>query len=171
MTPWTTVGLAAVLGLTAAGLNPCVLHTPWAGLDSAFRVGHPLLLGSLVLALLLAAIPLELRVGSSALLAAYGIPSLAQFWLWGRAWPELNGAALLLTLAVVSYRRKEPLPWKIWLPLAVAQGLALSILAPPQSAMLVTAGLAAALGWFSKTEAVAVLGLAAAGALALAWLS
>lgn len=171
MTPWITLGLAAGLGLTAAGINPAVLHTPWAGLDSAFRVGHPLLLATLVLTLVLAAVPLELRVGRSALLAAFGLPAIAQFWLWGRAWPELNGAGLLLALAVVSHRRKEPVPWKVWLPLAVAQGFSLWLSAPPQPALLLTAALTVTLGWFSKTEAVAVLGLAAGGALALAWLS
>jgi hypothetical protein len=171
MTPWTTLALAALLGLTSAGLDPALVHTPWSGLGSAFRLGHPMFLATLSLVLVLAAVPLELRVGRLALMASWGLPCLAQFWLYGRAWPELAGLSLLVTLLVVAYRRKEPLPWKVWLPLWGVMGLTLWILSPPPGAVAISVGMAVGLGWFSRGEAVAVLGLASAGALLLAWLS
>ena len=171
MTPWITLALAALLGLTSAGFNPTLVHTPWAAFDSAFRVGHPLFLGTLALILMLAAVPLELRAGRLALLAAWGLPCLAQFWLFGRAWAELAGVALLVTLLVVAYRRKEPLPWKVWVPLWLVTALTCWVLSPPPLALAVSVMVGAALGWWAKSEAVAILGLASGGALLLAWLS
>lgn len=171
MTPWITLALAVTLGLTAAGLDPTWLHTPWAGLGSAFHPAHPLFLGTLALALMLAAVPLELRVGRGGLLASWSLPLLLQFWLWGRAWPELGALSLLATLLLVSRRRSEPLPWKIWGPLLLAEGLTLYALHPTWQALVVTLAVGLAVGRWARTEPVQILGLAGGGALLLAWLS
>ena len=165
------MALAALLGLSAAGLHPSLLHTPWVGLSTAFQVSHPLFLGTLALVLVLAAVPLELRLGRLSLLAAWGLPSLVQFWIWGRARAEVTSVALLVMLLVVAYRRQEGVPLKVWVPLGMAVLLTLWISAPPPLSLVLTVGIGAALGWFSRTEAVAVLGMACGGALLLAWLS
>ena len=88
MTPWITLVLAITIGLTAAGIDPVLLHTPWVGLASAFQPAHPLFLGTLALVFMLAAVPLELRIGRGGLLASWSLPMLLQFWTWRRAWPE-----------------------------------------------------------------------------------
>ncbi|MBN9419033.1 hypothetical protein ABS71_09055 [bacterium SCN 62-11] len=171
MTPWMTLALAATLGLTAAGLDPSLLHTPWSGLGSAFHVSHPLFLGTLALVLMLAAVPMELRVGRGALLASWALPMVVQFWLWGRARPELAALSLLASLLVVSLRRSERLPWKIWGPLLVAESLTLIALRPSWPSLLLSLGMGLAVGRGSKSEPVQICGLAGGGALLLAWLS
>lgn len=171
MTPWITLAIATALGLTAAGLNPVWLHTPWAGLGSAFQPAHPLFLATLALVLMLAAVPLEVRLGRGGLLASWSLPMLLQFWLWGRAWPELGALSLLLTLLVVSLRRSEKLPWKIWAPLLIAEALTLFALHPAWPALAVAALVGLAVGRWGSSEPVQILGLAGGGALLLAWLS
>ena len=171
MTPWITLVLAGALGLTAAGLNPTVIHTPWAGLGTAFQPGHPLFLGTLALVLMLAAVPLELRLDRNNLLASWSLPLLLQFWVWGRAWPELAALSLLLTLLVVSLRRSERLPWKIWAPLLIAEALTLYALPPAWPALALSVALGLAVGRWGGSEPVQILGLAGGGALLLAWLS
>lgn len=171
MTPWISLALATMLGLTAAGFDPVWLHTSWAGLGSAFQPGHPLFLGTLALVLVLAAVPLELRIGRGGLLASWSLPLLLQFWLWGRAWPELGALSLLATLLLVSLRRSEPLPWKIWGPLLVAEGLTLYGLGPAWPALVLSIGLGLLVGRWARSEPVQIFGLAAGGALLLAWLS
>lgn len=171
MTPWITLALAATLGLNAAGIDPVLLHTPWSGLGSAFHTSHPLFLGTLALVLMLAAVPLELRVGKGGLLASWSLPMLFQFWLWGQAWPELAALSLLATLLTVSLRSSEKLPWKIWGPLLVAEGLTLVALRPSWPAQLLSLAAGLAVGRWSKSESVQICGLAGGGALLLAWLS
>ncbi|MBS2035496.1 hypothetical protein JST97_10945 [bacterium] len=171
MTPWITVLLALTLGLTAAGFDPVWLHTPWAGLGTAFQVGHPLFLATLALALMLAAVPLELRIGRGGMLAAWSLPLLLQFWICGRAWPELGALSLLACLLMVSHRRGEPLPWKVWAPLLVAEVLTLVALHPPALAVAISPGVGLAVGRWARSEPVQVFGLAGGGALLLAWLS
>ncbi|MBX3169047.1 MAG: hypothetical protein KF760_16690 [Candidatus Eremiobacteraeota bacterium] len=171
MTPWITLTLASMLGLTAAGSDPVWLHTPWAGLGSAFHAAHPLFLGTLALALMLAAVPLELRVGRGGLLASWSLPLLLQFWLWGRAWPELGALSLLATLLLVSVRRSERLPWKVWGPLLVAEALTLYAVRPSWLALALTLAVGLAVGRWARSEPVQILGWAGGGALMLAWLS
>ena len=171
MTPWITLALAITLGLTAAGLDPVLIHTPWAGLGTAFQPGHPLFLGTLALVLMMAAVPLELRLGRGGLLASWSLPLLLQFWLWGRAWPELGALSLLLTLLVVSLRRSERLPWKIWGPMLISEALMLYALRPSWPALGLSVGLGLVVGRWGKSEAVQIFGLAGGGALLLAWLS
>ncbi len=165
------MALAVTLGLTAAGIDPAWLHTPWSGLGSAFHPAHPLFLGTLALVLMLAAVPLELRMGRGALLASWSLPLLLQFWLWGRAWPELAALSLLATLLVVSLGRSERLPWKIWGPLLVAETLTLYALHPSWPALALTLAVGLAVGRWARSEPVQILGLAGGGALLLAWLS
>jgi hypothetical protein len=171
MTPWITLALAATLGLTAAGIDPVLVHTPWAGLGSAFHTSHPLFLGTLALVFMLAAVPLELRIGRGGLLASWSLPLLVQFWIFGRAWPELAAFSLLATLLLVSLRRSEKLPWKIWGPLLVAEGLTLYALRPSWQALLLSLGVGLIVGRWSRSEPVQICGLAGGGALLLAWLS
>ena len=171
MTPWITLALAATLGLTAAGMDPVVVHTPWSGLGTAFHPSQPLFLGTLALVLMLAAVPLELRVGRGGLLASWSLPMIVQFWLWGRAWPELAALSLLATLLTVSLRRSEKLPWKIWGPLLIAESLTLIALRPSWPSLLLSLGMGLAVGRWSKSEPVQICGLAGGGALLLAWLS
>ncbi|MFN8613389.1 MAG: hypothetical protein U0931_37975 [Vulcanimicrobiota bacterium] len=171
MTPWITVGLALTLGLTAAGLDPVLMHTPWAGLGTGFQAGHPLFLGTLALVLMLAGVPLELRIGRASMLAAWSLPLLLQFWICGRGWPELAALSLLACLLLVSYRRGEPLPWKIWAPLLAAEALTLYGLHPPALALALSAGTGLAVARWARAEPLQILGLAGGGALLLAWLS
>jgi hypothetical protein len=170
MTPWITVALALTLGLTAAGIDPVLLHTPWAGLGTAFQAGHPLFLGTLALVLLLAGVPLELRIGRGAMLAAWSLPLLLQFWVLGRAWPELAAVSLMACLLLVSRRRGERLPWRLWAPLLAAQVLTLYLLHPPPLALALS-GTGLLVGRWAGSEPVQILGLAGGGALLLAWLS
>lgn len=171
MTPWITLALAALLGLSAAGLNPSLVQTPWSAMESAFLVAHPLFLATLALSLLLAGVPLELKAGRWCLLAAWGLPCLGQFFVFRRCWPELAATSLVVSVLVLARLRNEPLPWRMWAPLCLSLGLTLWVSQPPASAFLGSLMLGAAVGRFSKSEAVAVLGMAAGGALLLAWLS
>lgn len=170
MTPWITVALALTLGLTAAGIDPAWLHTPWAGLGAAFQAGHPLFLGTLALVLMLAGVPLELRIGRGAMLAAWSLPLLLQFWVLGRAWPELAALSLMACLILVSRRRGERLPWKIWAPLLAVESLTLYALHPPALGLAICA-MGLVVGRWPRSEPVQILGLAGGGALLLAWLS
>ena len=171
MTPWSTLALAALLGLCAAGLNPSLVHTPWSAMESAFQVSHPLFLATLALALLLAGTGLELKGGRWSPLAAWGLPCLAQFYVFGRCWPELSATSLVVSVLVLARLRGEALPWRIWVPLCLCLGLTLWVSQPPFTAVLVSILLGAGVGRYCKSEAVAVLGMAAGGALLLAWLS
>jgi len=171
MTPWTTLALAALLGLSAAGLNPSLIHTPWSAMESAFRVGHPLFLATLALALVLAGIPLELKGGRWSLVAAWGLPCLGQFYVFGRCWPELSAASVVISVLVMARIRSEALPWRMWAPLCLSLGLTLWVSQPPLSASIGSGLMGAAVARYCKSEVVAVLGMAAGGALLLAWLS
>ena len=171
MTPWITLALAALLGLSAAGLDPVLLRTPWAHLGNVFHPGHPLFLATLALTLMLAAVPLELKVGRAALLACWSLPALLIFWLHGNAGPELSALSLLVCLAYVSFRRRERLPWRIWGPLLLAQGLTLFGLQPSLPVLCISLLCGLVVGHFARSEAVQVLGMAGGGALLLAWLS
>jgi len=171
MTPWITLALATLLGLSAAGLDPVLLRTPWAHLGNVFHPGHPIFLATLALTLMLAAVPLELKVGRAALLASWSLPALLIFWSYGSAGPELSAFSLLVSLAYLSYRRRERLPWLVWAPLLLAQGLTLVGLQPPLAALAISLVSGLAVGHFARSEAVQVLGMAGGGALLLAWLS
>lgn len=171
MTPWITLVLAITIGLTAAGIDPVLLHTPWVGLASAFQPAHPLFLGTLALVFMLAAVPLELRIGRGGLLASWSLPMLLQFWIWRRAWPELAALSILATLLAVSVRRSERLPWKIWTPMLAAEALTLYGLQPSWQPLALSLLVGLVVGRWAGSEPVQILGLAGGGALLLAWLS
>lgn len=165
------MGLAALLGLSAAGLDPVLLQTPWAHLGNVLHPGHPIFLATLALTLMLAAVPLELKVGRCALLASWSLPALLIFWTSGSAGPELSALSVLVSLVTLSFRRHEPLPWRVWGPLLLAHLLTLVGLQPPLPALVISLVCGLVVGYFARTEAVQVLGMAGGGALLLAWLS
>lgn len=168
---WITLSLVALLGLAAAGLDPAWLHTPWSGLGSAFYPSHPLFLVMLALVLMLAGVPVEVRLGRGALLAAWSLPQIFTFWIYGRAWPELAALALLVSFLTASLLKRQAVPWKIWVPLLFSQALMLWALQPSLPTVLLSLSTGLVVGRWSSSEVVKISGWAGGGALLLAWLS
>lgn len=171
MTPWVTLSMAALLGLSACQLDPNLGWANWAPLATAWKVSNPLFLATLALVLVLAAVPIEVRLGRWCLLAAWSLPCFVHVLIWGQAWPELAALSWVVTLLNFSYWRKHRLPWRVWLPLAGALGLTLFLLKAPPLAVAVAILSGALISWKPASEVVAMLGIAGAAALGFAWLS
>lgn len=171
MTPWVTLALALMYGLSAAGLRPALWHGPWALFQGGFQVAHPLFLGSLALTLVLAAVPVEVRLGRWSLAAAWVFPLLLQRWFLHACQPELAAWSVMVCMGWTAWRRGETFPLRIWLPLLGLQALTMWVLRPDWSAL----GLASAVGILvsanTALEAVAVAGMAGLGVWLLAWVS
>jgi hypothetical protein len=169
MKPWCTALLA--LSLLGNMFRPHLNSLPWIQMDAAFQVPHGMFWPVLALNLLLAGVPIELRLGRLALMAGWTLPLLVQRWLQLPPSPLLAGLSLVVILLIVSYRQSEPLPRRVWLTLGVLEAFTLWLLAPHFLALIATLVCAAAVAWNVRTEAVSVLGLASAMAWMLLWLS
>ena len=169
MKPWCTALLA--LSLLSAPLRPHVLSQPWIQMDSAFLVPHLMFWPVLGLTLLLAGVPIEIRLGRLALMAGWTLPLLLQRWLSLPPSPVLAALSLAVMLVVASHQAREPLPRKSWAAMGALQLFSLWLLAPHWLALLSTLGCAALLAWKARSETVAILGLAAGMAWVLLWLA
>ena len=163
--------LALLYGLRAMGLHLGIMPNPWSRLGQVFELNSPIFLGNLVLTLMLAAVPIEVRLGRWALGLAWGMPAIAQMWLGLPIRAEMSAFSVMMALLLHSWSRGDKAPWKLWLPLLALQGLTLWLVGPAPLAWICSLSCAALVAWLHEKEPVKVVGMACTFLLLLGWAS